>query len=645
MMNVYADRANKESTLSTVNSMYSSASRSGLHLQDNRPITQLREKVNINDDESLEKEADEMGQKAMTIQPRSIAPVFDFPVQTNTIQRAIGAGKKPGSRVINNNTRIVYTITVADDSKYTIEPVNLENHRVVIDVDDENYDLFQDISEVNRPQDEKSSVSSFFGGLANKIMGKETAGVSDAYRKARVKEIEAQWPQLKEKTNDVTARASSVISSESSQSHGDSTFYTAAGLGSYTLHQIIKTIYEAYHDVRVKDFEFLRAPGNEVRPDTLKGPKDFLATRKTEGWRDHDERPSLLSTNLALMANVQDSSESTFSIIESGGLFDIDVKKTMEIIDKMLTYLRMPSGFTREILENVKLLAETMDKRKNDQSAKKESVVYQIFIPRNLIQKLVYIAAKNGHPLDSTVSFVNPILVLEGLVMAGKELKNESMSAWGMEVLSKFEKMDPEQKAILMRGEKFTLYTLEAAKTITFWTKLTGKSDPQARILMDPAVFEQPSGMTRIIAHKNYSAETGATLNKGLARIKALTTQRKALLDIYEMITHYGILRAKNISIHDISTWPAVKLKTLKSQLYNEVFDVEAHIQKYVWDVIGESPYLKQQIEKGFSVTVQGKQVNMDLDSPLRMSPGELEELIKKLALQKNGPQKIPDLI
>lgn len=609
-------------------------------------VSQMKE-TSASDDEGSEREADAMGDKAETIQRYSAPLKINSPSLGGIVQRVIGAGHKPGAEVIDNKSRTVYTIVEVIHDQYKIVPVNMEQAPIGVQADDERFDLYRRAPEGPALQDEKeaSASSGLFGALGRLVGRNEPpGGVSDAFQKARQKEVISVWPGLKDKSHDVTKKAESIINSEKN-THDDAIFYNAAGLGSYTLHQIIKTIYEAYHKVKIRDFEFLRAPGNQPRKDALKGPQKFLASRKGGlGWSDHSERESLLSVNMALMGNVQDTSESTFAIMASGGLFDIEAAKTVAIVGAMLDALGMPASFAAAILKEVTALAEMIDKIKKDSSGKKESVVYQIFIPRTLIGQLVYIAQKNGHPLDTDVSQVRPDLLLKGICDAGKELKNDGMAAWGAKMLTAFEAMAPDEKMKLLQGEQFTQYALLAARSISFWTVLTGRVDPQARILMHPEVFSKPSGRARIKTHKNLSVHTEAAIASGLHKITSITDQRKLLLDIHEMAMHYGVLRER-IRIADLSKFPAEKLKVIKSELYDTVRSRDEFIQQHVWDVIAESDRLKEMIKKGLPVSVQGTKENLDLDSPVRMSTPELQMLVEMLQREKAPPALIPDLL
>jgi len=359
---------------------------------------------------------------------------------------------------------------------------------------------------------------------------------SETYEEARKEEIDHTWNEVPKKIQLIKQQAI-----EQEKSAKDTTaFYQAAGLGSYALHQVIKVIYEAVNKVQAKDHVFFRAPGNPPRKETTDGPQRFLESRSdSSSWKDHDERDSLMSANIALQANVNSSAESSFDILQSGGLFNVDKGKMLQIIGKMLKSMTIASDIQTEILAEVEALGNAIEDI-GLKSSTKESVLYQIFIPNDLVSQLVYIAQTNGHPFDYKYLFVKPEKILAGITAAGKELKDGSMESFGTENAAKYKEIDPYEedekkqaednqwKVTLFRSPEFTTRVLHAAKTTSFWLALKGDmEDPQARILMHPDHFA-PGGRVKTQTYPNLTESTSTVLQQGLEKIGIAASKSKS---------------------------------------------------------------------------------------------------------------------
>lgn len=365
---------------------------------------------------------------------------------------------------------------------------------------------------------------------------------SETYEDVRKEEIDRTWNEVPEKIQAIKQQA---IEQEKSAKN-TTAFYQAAGLGSYTLHQVIKVIYEAVNKVQTKDHVFFRAPGTQPRPETTGGPQHFLETRSDGSlWSDHQERDSLMSANIALQANVNSSAESSFHILQSGGLFNIDKAKMLEIVGKMLKSMNIGSDIHTEILAEVEALGKAIEDIGSNSPAK-ESVLYQILIPNDLVSQLVYIAQTNGHPFDYKYLFVKPEKILAGIIAAGGELKDESMKSFGTENAAVYEKLDADEedeeqqakdtqwKTALFRNPKFTTTVLNAAKTTSFWLALRGTAeDPQARILMHPDHFA-PTGKVKTHTYPNLTDSTSTVLQQGLEKIRTTASKSKPTEDNWE---------------------------------------------------------------------------------------------------------------
>jgi hypothetical protein len=362
---------------------------------------------------------------------------------------------------------------------------------------------------------------------------------SEAYEDARKEEIDSVWVHVPEKIQAIKQQA---IQQEKS-AKDTTVLYHAAGLGSYALHQVIKVIYEAVNNVPTGDHVFFRAPGNKARTETTEGPQRFLETRKGPSWSDHDETNSLMSANIALQANVNSNGESTFDILQSGGLFDINKKKMLEIISEMLKSMNIFGDIQTEILAEVEALGTAIEDISNSPGSKKSSVLYQILIPNDLVSKLVYIAQTNGHPFDYELFFTSPGKTLGGIAAAGKELKDGSMESFGTESAATYRNMDADDddqekkakdtqwKVALFRSTQFTTMVLNAAKTTSFWLALKDElQDPQARILMEPQHFA-PGGSVKTNTYPILTDNASTVLQQGLGRIGTAASKGKSQED------------------------------------------------------------------------------------------------------------------
>lgn len=608
---------------------------------------QLKKGVNINDDAGLESEADKMGEKALQMKPSANASIANIQLtatgQTPVVQRVIGEGKAPGTKVIDKTTKQVYLITRYTSKGYELihNAINMDP-RYVLSTDD-NFDIFADADIVSAP----SASTGLFSSISNIFSSSsEPSTASGAYEKARGGDITTAWSKI--------APQVSIIKQEAIHNEklkpGASAFYNAAGLGAHTLHKIILAIYEETHEVATRNHVFFRAPGNAPRPHTLEGPQAFLETRKPSMWSDHQERESMMSANISISANTADKSESTFDILQTGGLFDVEPKKTVEIIGKMLKDMEIPDRYASIILGEVERLALSIAQIKEENGTQNtEAVLYQTFIPKGLLPKLVYIAQKNGHPLNE-MSTLNPKKALAGIAAAGKELKNADLLAYG-KFVEGFDAMPPGKKKALFQSNEFTRDVLIAAKTASFWAVFSGDADPQARILMDPKVFAEPSGQVETFTYSNLSRRTTGALDKGLSTIKgAVKHVKQQLADrINDRMEIYGavFLKFHKLKPH-LTKLPIQELQAIFNETTLIIAKVDQAIQKHVADFIGDHPQLKPLITAGLMVKCRGKEEKFDLDTPARMFPeefGELRALFLKLSTPSAPVVKAPDLL
>ena len=598
-----------------------------------KPTLQLKETIGVNDDTVLEREADVMGRQATQLRQKNnsltqLASLQNSPLFTNApVQRVIGPDRPPGSKVMDTRTKHIYIIRGYDAEKgYMLvhSAIASEHPRFVLP-DNKNYNFFAGPEMAPK---KSSGLLSMLGGGA-----KEPPTVSGSYEKARKTEIAEKWPKIRPEVQAIKTQALELEKAKP----GSVAFYNAAGLGAHTLHRVIMAIYEVVHGMDVHNHVFFRAPGNPPRPEASQGPQTFLATRSTSGvWSDHAETDSMMSTNISFSANVADGGESTFDILQTGGLFDLNAKKIVAIVRKMLESMHITGSHADIILREVHTLAHIIEeiKTENQHSGHRESVLYQTFIPKGLISKLVYIAQTNGLPLDYHMSMVDPDRVLAGIAAAGKELKNGEMASFGATHAAQLEKMGAKDKEKLFHSGKFTHYVLEAAKASSFWATLRGRRDPQARILMHPKVFAEPSGLAETVTHANLSRRTSGTLDEGMRRIKGATSKVQLIERIQDQFAidgavfkRFGKLASR---LHEMNIPDLQHLLRDTSALLSEN---EAFIQHHVWDYIGKHPQVKEAIQAdgGLKVTCRGKLVPFDIDVPARMLPGELRELIELL--------------
>ncbi|WP_340065708.1 DUF4157 domain-containing protein [Ascidiimonas aurantiaca] len=596
-----------------------------------KPTLQLKETIGVNDDAVLEREADVMGRQAAQLRQKNnshtqLASLQNSPLFANApIQRVIGPDMPRGSKVLDTRTKHIYIIIGYDAEKgYKLihSAIASEHPRFVLP-NNENYNFFAGPEVAPK---KSGGLFSMLGGGA-----KEPPTVSGSYEKARKTEIAERWPKIKPEVQAIKTQALELEKAKP----GSVAFYNAAGLGAHTLHRVIMAIYEVVHGMNVHNHVFFRAPGNPPRPEASQDPQTFLATRSTSGtWSDHKETDSMVSANISLSANVADGAESTFDILQTGGLFDMDAKKIVTIVGKMLESMHITDDHARIILQEVHDLARIIEKIKteNQHSGKRESVLYQTFIPKGLIPKLVYIAQTNGHPLDYHMSMVEPDKVLAGIAAAGKELKNGEMFSFGATHAAQLEKMGAEDKEKLFHSSKFTHYVLEAAKAPSFWAAMGHLRDPQARILMHPKVFAEPSGLAETVTHNNLSRKTSGTLDEGMRRIKGATLKVQLIKRIEDQFAIDGTVFARFGKLAPrLPEMDIPELRHLLERTSAMLRENEALVQHEVWDFIGAHPQIKEAIEAGLKVVCRGKSVPFDIDVPARMLPDELHTLIALL--------------
>lgn len=572
------------------------------------------------------------------------------PVGDGVIQRKIGHGAPIGTQVVDKTFGELYRVARIDGGVYTLVHLVRKGVTVTAEGSDENFDVFG--APPAQPQQQGTGLFNQIGSALSGLFGREDTTASPAYAKAKQTDIARAWPpsSLSREVRAISAAAEQV----ERQCVDSQAFYTAAGLGAHALHRILQTIHETYGGVGVNDFVFHRSPSNRPRGETLLGPATFLEQTGKPGWSDHQERDSLMSANLALKANASDTSESTFDILQSGGLFDVSVDKTLEIVREQLKSMALTAEQARPILDAVQRLAVAMDKAKSSTSAsstssstggasRKEAVLYQILVPHSLVDQLVYVAAKNGQPLDKgDLSTVKPEEVLAGIAEAGRDIGDASLQSFGESKSKTLARLTREEAAALLRGAEFTRMTLKAARSPAFWAKIRS-ADPQARLLMHPDYFSRPTGFIRTITHSNVGPQTEDTLRQGLDAVASATSLAKAARikdSILNLLGIYGQLwerHGRDLVLEDL---PIDALHARLARLRGEAQQIDAQIDRRVWTPVSHSQGMKDFLNSRPEVLVRGEKERYDLTAPQQMTAAELEAFIERLQAHRNGVPK-----
>ena len=547
------------------------------------------------------------------------------------IQRVIGIDVPIGSKVINKKTKNTYKITRIDPKGYQLEHTVISGDTRYVDYNDPDYDVLVRAPEIVHEQ------NNMFSPLINVFKpSKPQLSQSEAYETTHNKAIQ----QILQSGCTRLKQINKAVVEQERSRPGEFAFYNSAGAGAYALHQIIKTIYEQLFRYKVINFEFFRALGDNPRDEVLKGPEEFLSTRKFDTkdsvWSDHSERSSMISTNIALHGNIKMGSESSFNMLCNGGLFDVDSQKAVGIVTNMLAKVGIDGPQIEPIIEEVKKLMVSISKVQNyDRGA----VLYQTFIPQKLVGELVYIAGVNGHPLDYKAFSGDALNILNAVFQAGKELGNKSMILFAEGCLKGIDEMSLKDKEHLFRGSDFTFMVMNASKTTAFWSALDEKTDPQARVLMRPDVFQRPTGMAETLTYNNLQDDINIAICNSVQNVgKNIQIQAQCIRDL---IKKYGYLfECFGSSNKTIDAIDPELLFHYYHAMKEKVEEVNAKINTHVWDEIKKSPHMQEIINKGLNVMCREKQVPFSQEAMIQMLPDELDKLIKFVKENIEAPKQ-----
>jgi hypothetical protein len=330
---------------------------------------------------------------------------------------------------------------------------------------------------------------------------------TSAYMSARRDEINEAHPEWKKPSQSNQQLLQQVIQEEQRMEGSSFVFYSAAGIKSYAVHQVIKGIWNVQHrDQQVgpdAGFEFLRAPGSEVHEDVGQGPAAFLnKVLQEKMWSDHRDKQSLLSANLTFFGNTKaGGSEASYPMFKTGGLFDLSPDKMAEIVSTQLAQQPVSPDQTVAVLAEVKHLGNRLDARSD---LREMGVMYQIFVPKDQVGALAYISTVNGLPLDHK----------NAKYIISTEKVQQAI----------------EQERFDARSAEFTKKVLENAQNPDFWKTFKDGADPQARLLMRPEYFSRPNPFIHINTYRNIVAEAEEWIRDTIAQIGAILqwTERSA---------------------------------------------------------------------------------------------------------------------
>jgi hypothetical protein len=257
----------------------------------------------------------------------------------------------------------------------------------------------------------------------------------------------------------------------------------------------------------IKNFIFLRF-------EDIKGPtsaQDFLINQlqQTGLLNDHTMGPFLLAVNLALFGNVGVDPECTWQyFIKSRG----HTKPDHSIYEKIMTAFGLPHKHINELMSLVQLYQT------------KEQTILQIFVPKNKVDSIGYLAWIRGNPAHQKTM---------DLVLRSVENKIFPKTAPALDnytaIFRREKEANPTFKHLLERvkaGEYSLSYFLEFYRNRP--NEIQRINNYQARLFFTPEVLLNPFSGVKIFRYsmatstqlKNYQQKFDSIINKILSEKK-----------------------------------------------------------------------------------------------------------------------------
>lgn len=281
--------------------------------------------------------------------------------------------------------------------------------------------------------------------------------------------------------------------------------YHSTSIFSYLFTEITGFLYKKLNKSIDPNFVFFRDFANpkfqqEESPTSFLKEKIFTRGEETSEkkvWTDHKDHDLLLSVNLSLLGHYANTGEQSYHFGSAGGVGRLS-KPLPNMIEELSLAEEWKQALLPPIIPSIRTLCEQINdilrKRQSQPLSQlspspketRDSVLYQIFIPKEILDRCMYIAQVNGTPLSKpivTLLDLNPQSIFEGMAAAGKANQLNDLETYG----NTYFHMPPTTDlcSFFTSGE-FTQMVFKAARYKEFWKVFdTAWAEPQARILFN----------------------------------------------------------------------------------------------------------------------------------------------------------------
>lgn len=282
--------------------------------------------------------------------------------------------------------------------------------------------------------------------------------------------------------------------------------YHSTSIFSYLFTEITGFLYKKLNKsidsnfVFFRDFANLYFQGHESPTSFLKDKIFTLAeqTKSKKRWTDHHDHDLLLSVNLSLLGHYTNPGEQSYHFGSAGG-----IGMLFSSLPDMISKLSLAEPWKQTLLPRIKASIETLCNqiqgiRQNRESRllsdqpspppekTRDSVLYQIFIPKEILDRCLYIAQVNGTPLSKPITTPHDLLpqsIFEGMAAAGKANQLNDLETYGN---THFHMPPTTDLCSFFTSGEFTQMVFKAARYKEFW-KVFDRAwvEPQARILFN----------------------------------------------------------------------------------------------------------------------------------------------------------------
>lgn len=190
---------------------------------------------------------------------------------------------------------------------------------------------------------------------------------------------------------DVVYDIPAIIEQEKLHDETHYVFYHTQIIRLSVMQDFLKELYQLFSLAKLSDFVFLRNPHEANEKED---PNAIAQDIKTGFFLDDHNvnlRKKLLSVNLAFFGNINDSGESTYHYFN--GNRNINPPALRETFRRVFSFLKIDPKYLDEIekmLQDLRLMQEN-------------AVVLQIFVPKEKVDKCVYLSLAFGKPYPNEI--------------------------------------------------------------------------------------------------------------------------------------------------------------------------------------------------------------------------------------------------